>query len=135
MARRALEELCRTYWYPLYAYVRRSGKSPEEAEDLTQEFFARLLEKDLFAQADRERGRFRTFLLTALQRFLANEWHRSQAQKRGGGVSIVSIDASHAEERYHAEPADASTPERLYERRWALTLLDRVLGDQANEYA
>lgn len=134
-AQSALEQLCRAYWYPLYAFVRRSGKSPEEAEDLTQEFFARVLASDFLAQADRERGRFRTFLLTALQRFLTNEWHRATAQKRGAGIAVISIDAALAEDRYHAEPVDIATPELLYERRWAITLLDQVLTGLADEYA
>ena len=124
----ALEELCRTYWYPLYAYVRRRGKSAAEAEDLTQEFFRRLLEKDYLKAADQDKGKFRTFLLVAMKRFLANEWHRARAQKRGGEYAFVPIDTGWAEEMYHHEPVDRVTPESLYERRWALLMLERALG-------
>ena len=123
--RAALAELCRAYWYPLYAFVRRSGHSPEEAEDLTQEFFARLLEKDWLAGVDRAKGRFRAFLLAAMKHFLANEWRRTQTQKRGGGTIAVPLDA---EERYACEPVDAFTPETLYERRWALTVIENVFA-------
>jgi RNA polymerase sigma-70 factor (ECF subfamily) len=123
----ALERLCQTYWYPLYAYVRRQGRSPHEAQDLTQEFFARLLQKDFLVGVLREKGKFRTFLLVALKRFLVNEWTRGQAQKRGGGCVHVPLEGHSAETRYLAEPVDRLTAEKLYERRWALTLLDRVL--------
>ena len=102
----ALAELCRSYWYPLYAFVRRKGHGLHEAEDLTQEFFARLLEKNYVAQADRERGRFRTYLLAALTHFLADEWDKTRRLKRGGGREIISFDAASAEERYRLEPAD-----------------------------
>lgn len=124
-ARAALAELCGAYWYPLYAFVRRSGHPPEEAEDLTQDFFARLLEKDWLAEVDRAKGRFRAFLLAAMKHFLANEWRRAQARKRGGGTIAVPLDA---EERYACEPADAFTPETLYERRWALTVIENVFA-------
>ncbi|MDQ3624704.1 MAG: sigma-70 family RNA polymerase sigma factor [Verrucomicrobiota bacterium] len=134
-ARQALAELCRVYWYPLYAFVRRSGHAPEEAEDLTQAFFARLLARDFLALVAPEKGRFRSFLLTAMKRFLVNEWHRATAKKRGGGEAPVPIDGAWAEDRYHAEPADPATPELLYERRWALTLLENVLAGLEAEYA
>ncbi len=126
-ADRALEELCRTYWYPLYAYVRRRGHSPPDAQDLTQEFFARLLAKHWIASADREKGRFRTFLLTAMSRFLANEWDRAGAQKRGGHAVHLALDTELAEARYAADSALTPPPDRLYERHWAMTLLDRAL--------
>jgi len=122
----ALAELCRTYWYPLYAYVRRFGHAPEVAEDLTQEFFARLLEKNYLATADRKRGKFRWFLLTAFKCFLANEHDRATAQKRGGGVPLVALDGLSAEERYGLEPNDPVSPDRLFDLRWALDVLDRA---------
>jgi DNA-directed RNA polymerase specialized sigma24 family protein len=122
----SLEALCRQYWPPLYAYVRHRGYSPHEAEDLTQEFFARLLEKEWLASAKRESGRFRSFLLMALKRFLANEWDRSQARKRGGGCDVISLDAGAAENLY-ATNAASLPAESLYEKRWALTLLETVM--------
>ena len=134
-AQEALERLCRAYWYPLYAYVRRKGHSPEEAQDLTQDFFARFLEKKYFKLADPARGRFRTFLLTALKHFLANEWKKAQRQKRGSGEVAISLDAEMAEQRYAAEPAEDATPETIYERRWAATLLESVLDLLKNEWA
>jgi RNA polymerase sigma factor (sigma-70 family) len=127
-AREALERLCRTYWYPLYAYVRRRGYGAEDAEDLTQGFFARLLEKDYLKLADRERGRFRTFLLTAMQHFLADEWDRARCLKRGGGHAAVSFDALTAEERYQVEPLDTFVAAKLFDRRWATTLLARAIN-------
>jgi len=130
----ALERLCRTYWYPLYAFVRRQGKSKEDAEDLTQEFFARLLQKDYLQAVSREKGRFRTFLLVALKRFLANDWDRSRAQKRGGGRRPLSLDTDLAEKRYRIEPADTLTADRIYERRWALTLIETAMADVRAEY-
>jgi RNA polymerase sigma-70 factor (ECF subfamily) len=130
----ALGELCRAYWYPLYAYVRRLGKSPQDAEDLTQAFFARLLEKNYIAAADQEKGRFRTFLLIALKRFLANEWDREHAQKRGGFQTIVSIDHDLAETRFSAEPAHAEQPDVLFERQWAMALLEQVMARLQSEY-
>jgi len=123
----ALETLCRTYWYPIYAYVRRQGHNPSDAQDLTQEFFARLLQKDYLQGVACEKGKFRTFLLVALKRFLINEWNRGNAQKRGGDYVHVPLEGHSAETRYCAEPVDRLTAEKLYERRWALTLLDRVL--------
>jgi RNA polymerase sigma-70 factor (ECF subfamily) len=133
-ARSALEKLCQTYWYPLYAYVRRRGHSAEDAQDLTQEFFARLLEKNQIAGVDRNRGRFRSFLLASLKHFLANEWHKARAQKRGGGQVPIPIDASAAESKCGIDPADTLTAEKIYERRWALTLLDQVLHRLRDEY-
>ena len=130
----ALEQLCRTYWYPLYAFVRRKGHSSEDAQDLTQTFFARLLEKNYVAQADRERGRFRTFLLAALNHFLADEWDKSQRLKRGGGREIISFDAVSAEERYRLEPIDLLDAAKLYERRWVTTLFDQVLARLEQEF-
>jgi RNA polymerase sigma-70 factor (ECF subfamily) len=127
-AREALATLCRTYWYPLYVFIRRHGFSAEESQDLTQEFFVRLLDKEFMAAADREKGRFRSFLLAACKHFLSNERDRSRAKKRGGGRKLISIDAALAEERYRLEPADDLTPEKLFERRWVLTLLDQVLA-------
>jgi len=123
----ALNELCATYWYPLYAYVRRHVAHVDQAQDLTQAFFAHLLEKKAISRADRSRGRFRAFLLAALKNFLANEWEKARAEKRGGGKSPLSLDFDSGEFRYQTEPAHDTTPEKLYERRWALTLLDRVL--------
>lgn len=124
----ALEHLCAAYWYPLYAFVRRQGKSAHDAQDLTQGFFARLLAKNDLTAVDRAKGKFRSFLLAALQHYLANEWDRAQAQKRGGGTVLLSIDDAEAERRYHEEPAAQITAEQLFDRRWALTLLDRVLA-------
>jgi RNA polymerase sigma-70 factor (ECF subfamily) len=122
----ALEKLCRAYWYPLYAYVRCRGHPAEEARDLTQEFFARLLEKKWLREVDRSRGRFRTFLLTSMAHFLANDWRASQALKRGGGRQPIALDALEAEERFALEPRDTGSPDALYERRWALTLITRA---------
>jgi RNA polymerase sigma-70 factor (ECF subfamily) len=134
-AREALTDLCRVYWYPLYAFVRRKGHSADEAQDLTQAFFARLLEKDFLAAVDRERGKFRSFLMTTCQHFLANEWDRTQARKRGGGETHLSLDFQDAENRYSREPAHTWTPEKLFERRWATTLLEDVLAQLGKEYA
>jgi RNA polymerase sigma-70 factor (ECF subfamily) len=133
-ARQALAELCELYWYPLYAYVRRRGHDHAAAEDLTQEFFARLLERHDWAAADPDRGRFRSFLLAACQHFLANEHDRATAQKRGGGRQPLSLDFADADGRYLAEPAHDQTAERLFERRWALTLLEQVLAGLRSEY-
>jgi RNA polymerase sigma factor (sigma-70 family) len=130
----ALAKLCQTYWYPLYAYVRRRGHSPEDAQDLTQAFFARLLERNWVAAADRQKGRFRSFLLSALNHFLADEWDKARAQKRGGGRTPVPLKFDTAETRYGHEPVDNVTPEQSYERRWALTLLDEVLKRLQTEY-
>jgi len=133
-AQRALSELCGTYWYPLYAFIRRRGHAAHDAQDLTQAFFARLLEKHALADLTRERGRFRSFLLTALKNFLVDEWRRQRSAKRGGGC-VISLDAVEAESRYALEPVDTLTPERLFERNWALTLLDTVYRRLQLEYA
>jgi RNA polymerase sigma-70 factor (ECF subfamily) len=132
-AQPALAELCGMYWYPLYAFVRRSGYSREESEDLTQEYFARLLSKNWLASVDRTKGRFRAFLLATMKHFLANEWRRTQAGKRGGKLQIVPLDTDQAEERYHREPADTLTPDLLYERRWALTIIENVFATLRSE--
>ena len=132
---RALADLCADYWYPLYAYVRRRGHDPEDARDLTQAFFAKLLEKNGLTSADPARGRFRSFLLTSMRNFLSSEWRRQAALKRGGEVELVSIDYDDAEHRYRVEPASALTPEAIYERRWALALLDRAVDDLRTRYA
>ena len=131
----ALENLCRKYWYPLYAYVRREGFSSHDAQDLTQSFFARFLEKNYLAQVDPARGRFRSFLLASLKHFLANEWDRLRAQKRGGGAQIISLDEQSAEARYLLEPRDETNAERIFERRWALTILEEVLARLERECA
>jgi RNA polymerase sigma factor (sigma-70 family) len=130
----ALEALCRTYWFPLYAFVRRQGRNPHDAQDLTQEFFARLLEKGYLNSAAQEKGRFRTFLLVALKRFLANEWDRQHAQKRGGSALIVPIDPELAESRFMAGPVHELQPDLLFDRQWALTLLDRTMMRLREEY-
>ena len=132
--RESLARLCQDYWFPLYAYVRRRGHSPDEAQDLTQAFFARLLEKNWVAGADRSRGRFRTFLLVAMKHFLADEWDRASARKRGGGAVHLPLSFDTAEARYVDEPADRETPERIYERRWAVALLDAVVTRLRTEY-
>ncbi len=129
----ALERLCQAYWYPLYAHVRSLGNSPHDAEDLTQEFFARLLEKNFLQVAEPERGRFRTFLLMALKRFLANEWDRARARKRGGGLGVVPLDPEIAEQRYRAEE-DELPADRMYERRWALTLVGQAMARLRAEF-
>src|SRR5260370_23365683 len=117
----AMERLCRTYWYPLYVFVRRKGHSHEDASDLTQAFFAQFLEKDYLRSVDGNCGRFRTFLLTSMTHFLANDWDRTQAQRRGGGCQILSWDAVSAEERYRLEPVERETPETIFEPRLAQT--------------
>ena len=134
-AQPALAKLCETYWYPLYAFVRRQGHSAHDAQDLTQEFFARLLGKCWLEGVDRERGRFRSFLLAAMKHFLANEWDRAHALKRGGKAPLLHLDDVEAEARYRLEPSDTRSPEHLFERRWALTLLDQVLTRLRKECA
>ena len=124
-ARAALENLCQTYWHPLYAYVRRRGHSPEDAKDLTQEFFARLLEHNRVAGVNQDKGRFRSFLLASMNHFLADEWDKSRAQKRGGG-KVITLDWQNAETRFGEHPAENLTPERAFEHRWALALLEQV---------
>lgn len=125
-ARSALISLCENYWYPLYAYLRRSGYSTDQAQDLTQEFFVRVLEGRYLDRADSTKGRFRTFILTSLKFFVADKEDRDRAQKRGGGT-VVSLEFGSGEERYQREPAHHETPERIFERRWALSVLDRVI--------
>ena len=131
----ALETLCRAYWYPLYAYVRRLGHSPADAQDLTQAFFARLLEKRWLAGIDREKGRFRTFLLVALKRFVANEWDRENRQKRGGHAVHLPLDTELAEEQYRTESVESFPADRIFERRWALTLIERTMARLRREAA
>ncbi len=132
--RDAIESLCRDYWYPLYAYVRRTGRSPEDAQDLTQAFFARLLAQGSLAAAAPEKGRFRTFLLVALKRFLTSDWRRAQAEKRGGGTFPISMSMIDAEDRYAAEPVERVSPETLFDRQWALTLFDRAMLRLQQDY-
>ncbi|MEM7394329.1 MAG: sigma-70 family RNA polymerase sigma factor [Verrucomicrobiota bacterium] len=126
-ARDALQTLCQVYWYPLYAFTRRQGYRSHDAEDLTQAFFTRLLAKGDLAGVSREKGRFRSFLLASMKHFLANEWDRTNTQKRGGGVQILPIDFHDADARYANEPTHEITPDKLYERRWAMTILDQAL--------
>lgn len=133
-ANAALATLCHAYWFPLYAFARRRGHGPDDAADLTQEFFSRLIEKSFLESADPNRGRFRTFLLTIFQRFLAREFDRSQAIKRGGGLTQLSIDFDAGEMRYADGLKHAQTPERIFERQWALTLLQRVVDQLRSEY-
>jgi len=134
-AAQALETLCRTYWYPLYAFVRSSGYSPPDAQDLTQEFFARLLARDYLRVVTREKGRFRTFLRMALKRFLAVEWERRHAQKRGGGQTHLPFDTAVAEQRFQEERADCLAPDQIYDRHWALTLLGEASARLERDYA
>ena len=130
----ALEQLCRTYWYPLYAHVRHQGYSPEDAQDLTQSFFLHLLLRKPFAGVHPDKGRFRSFLLAALTHFLADQRDHDLAQKRGGGRTMVSLDVDGAEARYCQELVDAQDPAKLFERRWALTLLEQVLLRLEQDY-
>jgi RNA polymerase sigma factor (sigma-70 family) len=134
-ASEALERLCRTYWHPIYAYVRRQGHSPEAAQDLTQDFFVHLLAKGFTCGATPERGKFRSFLLASLRHFLVDQHRHAAAVKRGGGHRIISLDAAQAEERFRLEPQHELTPEKLYEREWAMTLLDRARLRLAEEYS
>lgn len=133
-SRRALETLCQTYWYPLYAYVRRRGYSADQSEDLVQAFLLRFLEKSYLDDVRRERGRFRSFLLASLQHFLSNEWDRGRAKKRGGGVAPLPLELETAEGRYSLEPADTLTPETIFDRQWALAVLDQVHGELRREF-
>ena len=130
----ALNELCAAYWFPVYAFIRRRGHTREAAEDLSQEFFARILEHDTLSGARRERGKFRSFLLASVTNFLANQWDRSQAQKRGGGCTPLSLDFQAGEDRYHQEPCHQLTPEALFERQWAVAVLDLVLARLREEH-
>jgi RNA polymerase sigma-70 factor (ECF subfamily) len=132
---RALGELCQTYWYPLYAYVRRQGHTKEDAEDLVQAFFARFLEKNYLEGLSVGRGKFRAFLLASLKHFLANEWDKSQRQRRGGGVTHLSLDWQSADARFHIDPPDPSSPDKAFDREWALALLERVITRLRDECA
>lgn len=129
----ALEALCKTYWYPLYTFIRRKGYAPHDAQDLTQSFFERVLEKDYLKAVDPKKGKFRSFLLASLDHFLANEWRRTQAQKRGGGAAIVSLDDT-AEQKYLQIAASDLSPERLFEQQWATTLLEQVVVRLRDEF-
>jgi RNA polymerase sigma factor (sigma-70 family) len=133
-AQAAWAELVRTYWFPLYTYVRLQGCGPEDAQDVTQEFFARCFETDFLKQANAARGRFRSFLLTTLQHFLVSEWRKSSSLKRGGGQPLLSLDTEAAEQRYAEALADPANPETAYEKRWALAVLERVLHQLRREY-
>lgn len=132
---RALEKLCRVYWQPLYAYVRRRVDDVHEAQDMTQAFFARMLEKQYLAGADPKRGRFRAFLITAFKHFLANQWEKAKAQKRGGGRTRIALDFENADQRYGREPDSGLTAEQWYERQWAVTLLELTMQRLAEEFA
>ena len=133
-AARALEKLCRTYWYPLYAYVRRKGSSAHDAQDLTQGFFAHLLQRSFLENVGPQKGKFRSFLLAALNHFLSDEWDKSRAAKRGGGQTFISLDDDNAEELYLSEPDSAITAEKIFEQRWALTLLAQALARLRDEF-
>jgi RNA polymerase sigma factor (sigma-70 family) len=133
-SREALAALCRAYWFPLYAFLRRQGRSPHDAEDLTQGFMLHLLEKETLSRVQREKGKFRSFLLASLQYFLANERDKQRAQKRGGGAQFVEVDRQNAEGRYLAELVDDLDPAKVFERRWTTTLLERVLGRLEAEF-
>lgn len=132
---RALSQLCSRYWYPIYAFARKQGLAAPDAEDTTQGFFMHILSSEALATVDRAKGRFRSFLLASMKNFLANEWDRARAAKRGGGVPTMSLDATGAEERYRLEPADMLSPDKLYDRRWALTVLDQTVRQLAEEQA
>ena len=134
-AKEALGILCSTYWYPLYAFIRRQGSAPQEAEDLTQEFFCHFLERNALTNVQPTAGKFRSFLLTCLKNFLANEHERAHAQRRGGGRLQVPLDSGDAETRYSLEPADHRTPEAVFERRWAFAVLERTMAELRREYA
>ena len=131
----ALERLCRAYWYPLYAYARRLGRSHEDGQDLTQQFFSVFLVKNYLSLADRERGRFRSFLLSSFKHFLANEYHKSRTAKRGGRCTLISWDEAGTEERYRGEPATETSPDKLFEKAWVLALLEKVMKELRQEYA
>ena len=131
----ALERLCQTYWWPLYAFVRRRGHEVHDAQDLTQEFFARLLAKNFLQSVDRTKGKFRSFLLAALEHFLAKEWCRASAQKRGGRFTFVSADAESAEQQYLQVPASNHSPEQLFEQQWAMTLLAQTISRLREEFS
>jgi RNA polymerase sigma-70 factor (ECF subfamily) len=133
-ARAALANLCQRYWYPLYVFVRRQGQGPEDAQDLVQGFFERLLENQYLKVADPEKGRFRSFLLIALRRFMANEWDRANRLKRGGGQKFISLDEQDTEARYKAEAVDEMSPEKAYQRQWAVVVLGQVLDRLEEEF-
>jgi DNA-directed RNA polymerase specialized sigma24 family protein len=130
----ALSQLCQTYWYPIYAFIRRQGNSHESAQDLAQEFFARMLEKHYIEDVGPDKGKFRTFLMVCLKRFLANEWDRKTAQKRGGGRAHLPIDFQDAQGRYSLEPAHDLTAQKIFDRRWALTVLERTVTGLAEDF-
>jgi len=134
-ARDALTKLCQTYWYPLYAFIRRRGHSPHEAQDLTQEFFVHLFEHSTLEQVDRGKGKFRSFLLAVLTNFLNNQWAKQHALKRGGAQALISLDEILAEERYSQEPANETSPEALFDRGWACTVAEQVMAKLKAEYA
>jgi RNA polymerase sigma-70 factor (ECF subfamily) len=134
-AAEALERLCQTYWYPLYVFIRRKGHSPHDAQDLTQEFFARFLEKNYVSLADQSRGKFRTFLLRSLEHFLINEWTKAQTAKRGGPHKALSWDEQEAERRFSAEAVDGIPPDKAFEKRWAMSLLDEVMARLRAEFS
>jgi len=133
-ADRAMEDICQLYWLPLYAYIRRRGHSPEDAEDLTQEFFRQLIEHHWIADADREKGKLRAFLIVAMKRFMAKEWRKASTQKRGGGQRVLPLDSRIAESRYASSITPGDDAESLFDRQWALTLLDLTLKQLENEY-
>lgn len=134
-ANSALQELCQTYWYPLYTYVRRQGNDANAAADLTQAFFADLLQREDLKKVDPDLGKFRGFLLAALKNFIRNQWNKANAQKRGGGKSPLSLDFGEADDRYRLEPSHAQTPELIFQKQWAKTLLDRVTNTLRSEFA
>jgi RNA polymerase sigma factor (sigma-70 family) len=130
----ALEKLCQTYWYPIYAFIRRNGRAPHDAQDLTQEFFARFLQAKSISRADPKRGKFRTFLLGALKNFLTDAHRKASAWKRGGGFQIISFEETDAEERYRLEPVDNRTPDQFYEQRWLVELLEMAMARLRDEF-
>lgn len=130
----ALSRLCQTYWFPVYAFIRKRGHSPEQAQDFTQDFFAGFLEKNYVAKAARDRGRFRVFLMSSIENFLHNQRDRAQAQKRGGGQTLLSLDYADAEERYRFEPVEEADPAKIFEQQWAATLLETVLSRLRQEF-
>ena len=132
-AEEALARLCQSYWYPLYCFVRRQGQSPPDAEDLVQGFFAKVLEKNYFKNANPEKGRLRSFLLLALKGYMANEWDKAQRQKRGGGQAVISLDLEQTEYRYGSEPIEPLSMEKIFDRQWAISLLDQVLDELEKE--
>ena len=131
----AMERLCGKYWHPIYVFVRRRGSNHHKAEDLTQSFFAHLLEKETLKEVDRQKGKFRSFLLASLTNFLVNEWDRRQTLKRGGNRQIISMDEMSAEQLYSGEPVEIFSPEHLFDRRWAITIIEQVLTRLKNDYA